>query len=540
MPPLLPALAAALSLAASPVASGPAAAPGPLSIVEPGNNAVLRGKVAITASESVLATLVRFEWSSDGTAWNLIADDTDASDGFSAVWDTAGFSGRAIVRATDSEGNQAHVRVAIDNVAPALSLREPRAFSPNGDGSSDRAALRVSADEPVSLTLQLLGPRGLVVQNEARDLVVPRRRVERFLWDGTIYDGAMRARDGLYIVRATALDRAGTRATASARVRLDTRAPRIAALGVTPQRPTGGRVLVRFSVSDADERIGVRPQLFDAYGDLVRALPERTLAPGPRAVAVPLRARDGSLLAPGSYRVGIEASAEAGNRSDPASAAEPFLFSHPVRARVWGRFEGVGRRVALTFDDCYDAGGWAGVLDVLAREHVQATFFCTGQAVLANPQLGLRTVREGHAIGSHGWDHADFALLSFDSSLARLLDDREVWWRLARVAPTPLFRPPYGAYTSTTVAAAGAAGYAAVVLWDVDPYDWRNPGVAAIVERIVGATTPGAIDLMHTLPETAAALPTIIDELRARGYGFGTLPQLAALGTPTPGHWQPY
>jgi peptidoglycan/xylan/chitin deacetylase (PgdA/CDA1 family) len=196
--------------------------------------------------------------------------------------------------------------------------------------------------------------------------------------------------------------------------------------------------------------------------------------------------------------------------------------------------------VALTFDDCYDPGGWAAVLDVLARERVKATFFCTGQAVLANTALGLRTVREGHAIGSHGWDHADFSRLGFDDSYARLINDRNVWWTLARVVPLPLFRPPYGAYTSTTVAAAGAAGYSAVVLWEVDPYDWRNPGVAAIVSRVVRATTPGAIDLMHTLPQTAAALPTIIHQLRARGYRFMTLPELAAIGTPTPGHWAPY
>ena len=100
----------------------------------------------------------------------------------------------------------------------------------------------------------------------------------------------------------------------------------------------------------------------------------------------------------------------------------------------------------------------------------------------------------------------------------------------------------------TSFAASGASAVARtfaavgreVVLWDVDPYDWKRPGVDAIVQRVVGATTPGAIDLMHTLPETAAALPTIIDDLRARGYGFATLPQLAALGTPTPGHWRDY
>jgi peptidoglycan/xylan/chitin deacetylase (PgdA/CDA1 family) len=45
---------------------------------------------------------------------------------------------------------------------------------------------------------------------------------------------------------------------------------------------------------------------------------------------------------------------------------------------------------------------------------------------------------------------------------------------------------------------------------------------------------------MHALTTTAAALPAIIDELRARGYRFLTLPQMAAEGTPTPGHWRAY
>jgi peptidoglycan-N-acetylglucosamine deacetylase len=84
------------------------------------------------------------------------------------------------------------------------------------------------------------------------------------------------------------------------------------------------------------------------------------------------------------------------------------------------------------------------------------------------------------------------------------------------VAPTPFFRPPYARYTPTALSAAGAAGYAAVVLWSVDPFDWTNPGASVVVQRVVGPRRPGSIILMHTLPGTAAALPTIIGELRAR------------------------
>jgi peptidoglycan/xylan/chitin deacetylase (PgdA/CDA1 family) len=534
---VLAAAAAVLPAGHARVNTGPG---GTIAILQPAAGAVLHGRVPIAATDSLPLTTVRFEWTTDGTVWNLIGEDTDPSDGFLAVWDTSGFSGRAVLRVTDSDGNQTHVRVRIDNKAPLVALRVTPVFSPNDDGRLDVAPIRVTTNETSSLTVQVLGPRGLVVQNAARDLAVAAGRVQRFPWDGWIYDGARHGRDGLYSVRAVAVDAAGNQSVASAQVRLDTRPPSVRGLAVSPQKPAGNSVHVRFGLGDADERLLVRPRLVDASGDLVRSFVDRRLAPGPEHLTLAFRAgRRGGLL-PGSYRVGIVAVDEAGNRSDVTDPAASFLVSYPLRAHVWGRFEHVGRRVALTFDDCTDTRAWAGVLKVLAREQVPATFFCIGRYVLANPGLALRTVREGHAIGSHGWDHANFATLSFGSSVERLLDDRNVWWRIARVAPMPFFRPPYGAYTSTTVAAAGAAGYAAVVLWDVDPYDWRNPGVSAIVDRVVGATTPGAIDLMHTVPETVAALPTIIAELRARGFSFATLPQLAALGTPTPGHWQPY
>lgn len=522
--------------AAAAALASPAGAEGQITISSPTAGSFVRGKVRIVVVDNApVVSSMRFEWSAGGSTWHLIFDDLDVSDGYAGFWDTAGFSGKAIIRATDSAGNQTHIRVTVDNQAPTPTLTTgPLSFSPNGDQRTDRAVIRFSANEAVGLTLQVIGPRGLVVQNEARDLAVPRRRTVRFVWDGTIYDGAQRARDGLYTIRALATDLAGNRAIQTTELRVDTRAPRLSAL--TNSEPFGGSIRVRLSVADAEDRVEIRPRLVDQYGNVVARLAAQSVAPGPAELSLtfPLS------LAPGAYRVGILASDQAGNSTDPIPTTAPFLSTHAVRARVWGNFTGVGRSVALTFDDCYDAGGWAGVLDVLASKHVKATFFCTGQAVLANQQLGLRTVREGHAIGSHGWDHANFSRLGFNDSLKRLIDDRDVWWRLARVVPLPFFRPPYGAYTSTTVAAAGAAGYSAVVLWEVDPFDWRLPGVAAIVSRVVGRTTPGAIDLMHTLPQTAAALPTIIDRLRARGYSFMTLPELAALGTPTPGHWRDY
>jgi peptidoglycan/xylan/chitin deacetylase (PgdA/CDA1 family) len=92
-----------------------------------------------------------------------------------------------------------------------------------------------------------------------------------------------------------------------------------------------------------------------------------------------------------------------------------------------------------------------------------------------------------------------------------------------------LFRPPGGGVNSSVVAAAGAAGMRTIT-WDVDPTDWSTPGTGAIYSRIVGAARPGSIILMHdgggNRSETLAALPSIIDTLRNRGYKFETVTQL--------------
>jgi peptidoglycan/xylan/chitin deacetylase (PgdA/CDA1 family) len=67
------------------------------------------------------------------------------------------------------------------------------------------------------------------------------------------------------------------------------------------------------------------------------------------------------------------------------------------------------------------------------------------------------------------------------------------------------------------LAAAGATGYRYTVVWDVDPRDWTNPGVGAIVDRSVRPARSGSIILLHTKPQTALALRGIIRALRRRG-----------------------
>jgi peptidoglycan/xylan/chitin deacetylase (PgdA/CDA1 family) len=89
-----------------------------------------------------------------------------------------------------------------------------------------------------------------------------------------------------------------------------------------------------------------------------------------------------------------------------------------------------------------------------------------------------------------------------------------------------LLRPPYGAVSKATRAFAARHGYR-LVLWDVDPQDWRRPGSAAIAANVTGHARPGSVVLLHDgggdRSQTIAALEQVLVSLTARGYGFRAL-----------------
>jgi peptidoglycan/xylan/chitin deacetylase (PgdA/CDA1 family) len=125
------------------------------------------------------------------------------------------------------------------------------------------------------------------------------------------------------------------------------------------------------------------------------------------------------------------------------------------------------------------------------------------------------TVWLGHAVGSHGWDHSRLTSLTPPAIEAQLLGDLKAWRKLG-VRRLSLFRPPYGDYDEEVVKAAEALGFSHVVLWDVDPRDWETPDPDVIADRVVCEARPGSIVELHVTPQTAQALPEIIEGLRRR------------------------
>ncbi len=254
--------------------------------------------------------------------------------------------------------------------------------------------------------------------------------------------------------------------------------------------------------------------------------------PKPTKLVVALAPSDAG-LAPRRYawQVLRSGGCEPGGRcaeSLPAKGANAFRL-RPVRAvGCTGGTAGLvtnGPRnrkvVALTFDDG-PSEYTPGFLQVLREKGVHGTFFEVGQEMGGREDTMRQILAEGNEIGDHTMNHVELP------GYAQIAGARSLIASATHFTPC-LFRPPYGAVDSNLIATAGSLGLR-TVNWDVDPRDWSTPGTGAIYSTIVNNARPGSIILMHDgggpRGETLAALPHVIDTLRARGYGFETVTQL--------------
>ncbi len=179
----------------------------------------------------------------------------------------------------------------------------------------------------------------------------------------------------------------------------------------------------------------------------------------------------------------------------------------------------------LTFDDGPDATYTPMILDVLAREHVPATFFVIGENIVRNPEVFQRIVREGHMAGNHSMSHLDFdSQGDFRNQQEIVLTDRVM--RATADYVSPVFRIPTGWPEANALAQLESQqlGYLQVD-FDVDTRDWEYPeGVDVPVPPLDGR---GHVVLLHDgggdRAPTARMLEQLIAEARAQGYTFTTL-----------------
>lgn len=220
-------------------------------------------------------------------------------------------------------------------------------------------------------------------------------------------------------------------------------------------------------------------------------------------------------------------------RSNSAPAPAPAIS--PAQPQI--TFNSVhvdGPYIALTFDDGPHKTLTPKLLDLLAAHHMKATFFVVGQNAADHPDILRRASREGHEIGNHTWSHPNLGKMSDEAVRRELQKTDDAIFAAIGKHPT-LMRPPYGSITAHEKRwIHDDFGYR-IIIWDVDPLDWKRPGPSVVCNRIMKETRSGSIVLAHDIhPPTLEAMPATFDQLDRKGFKSVTVSELLAMATPVP------
>jgi cellulose synthase/poly-beta-1,6-N-acetylglucosamine synthase-like glycosyltransferase/peptidoglycan/xylan/chitin deacetylase (PgdA/CDA1 family)/spore germination protein YaaH len=244
----------------------------------------------------------------------------------------------------------------------------------------------------------------------------------------------------------------------------------------------------------------------------------------------------------------IAAQPSPGSRNFSVDAASGLItaqnFVELPSSYVIRRLGALPGKIALTFDDGPDAIWTPKILDILKQKNVHASFFIIGENGQANPNLVQRMFDEGHDVGNHTFTHPNLGESPRELTEIELNATQRLFEAITGHSMR-FFRPPYFGDAEPTTAdelipveRAQHMGYITVGL-RVDPDDWQRPPAATIVQRTleqIGDPNPeirGQIVLLHDAggdrQQTVAALPVLIDTLRAKGYELVPVSQLAGL-----------
>lgn len=203
----------------------------------------------------------------------------------------------------------------------------------------------------------------------------------------------------------------------------------------------------------------------------------------------------------------------------PAALARKDVTRLPVTGKV----------VALTFDAGANADAVPSVLATLKAKGVPATFFLTGRFAQTFPRRSA-TIGARHLVGNHTMTHPDLTTLPDVRVRRQVRNAQAAILAATGQDPRRFFRFPYGASNAHLVGVLNGLCYVPF-RWTVDSLGWKGTSggmtVRAVADRVVAAAAPGAIVLMHvgSNPDDgtmldAAALPSVVDRLRAKGYTF--------------------
>src|SRR5579859_2774713 len=229
---------------------------------------------------------------------------------------------------------------------------------------------------------------------------------------------------------------------------------------------------------------------------------------------------------------------------------DEHMDAYPLsyQVRFYGYHPG---QVALSFDDGPDPAWTPRILDILKRKNVKGTFMVIGSEAQENVGLLQRMIREGHELGNHTYTHPDISEISPRQLQLELNLTERLFASKLGIQPL-YFRPPYDIDEEPDTDDQAEPAYRiqqlgyTIIGNKIDTDDWNEhprKSPQQIVDSVLSQldlmkTKPqfqGSIILMHdgggNRAPTVAALPVLIDALRAKGYTF--VPVSALMGKTT-------
>ena len=191
----------------------------------------------------------------------------------------------------------------------------------------------------------------------------------------------------------------------------------------------------------------------------------------------------------------------------------------------------VEKVIYLTFDVGYENGNVKKILDTLKAEEVPGAFFVLENFEKREADLVKQMADEGHLICNHTASHRDMTKVHTSEGFLAELQKLEEDCAEIGISVAKYYRPPEGRFSEENLKFASDAGYK-TIFWSFGYVDWDNdkqPSREEALSKILDGAHNGEVLLLHPTSATnAEIMPSLIRELRARGFRFGTLDELTS------------
>lgn len=186
------------------------------------------------------------------------------------------------------------------------------------------------------------------------------------------------------------------------------------------------------------------------------------------------------------------------------------------------------KNLYLTFDEGYENGFTAVILDVLKKTETPAAFFVTGPYLEGQEELIKRMIDEGHVVGNHTVHHLNLPNQPVDTVKSELTELNQMCESIYGYK-MEYMRPPEGEFSERTLAVTNDLGMK-TVMWSFAYKDWdinAQQGADYAYQSVMPYLHDGAIILLHAVSsDNATALERIITDAKAQGYTFKSLTEL--------------